>query len=190
MPPWIQGVVRWAFGAVNNRMYVWPQHVRYVNLLKPLPFADNSVDAVYASHVWEHLYYRDSKRVTKELVRILKPGGILRLCVPNVEYCCRQYLAELGSDQAAVRLNEGLLFREMSRPTGLKALYAAMGDFHSHKFMFDEASLCALLREASFSDVERKEALDSRIPEISEVESIDRVHPAGLAVEAVKPLRP
>jgi len=168
-------------------MYVWPPHVRYISLLKPLPFSDNSVDAVYASHVWEHLYYKDAERVTKEVIRVLKPKGILRLCVPNLEYCCRRYLAEVGSDQAAFRLNEGLLLRELDKPSGLKAFYAAVGDFHSHKFMFDEASICSLLRESGFVNVGRKKPLESQIPELPEVENVDRVLPAGLAVEGTKP---
>jgi len=188
LPVWVQQVIRSALRGINSKMHQWPAHVRYINLLKPLPFASDSVDAVYASHVWEHLYRQDAEKVTREVLRVLKPGGVLRLAVPNLEYYCRAYLSDVGSAEAAGNLNEKLLLRLAARPAGIKSLYAAFADFHSHKFMYDAPSLCALLKGAGFEPVERKEAFDSRIPEIVEVESEERVSPtAGIAVEGVKP---
>jgi SAM-dependent methyltransferase len=188
LPASVQQMVRSALRGINSRMHQWPPHVRYVNLLKPLPFANYSVDAVYASHVWEHLYRQDAEKVTREVLRVLKPGGVLRLAVPNLEHYCRVYLSDAGSAEAAGHLNEKLLLRLSARPAGIKGLYAAFADFHSHKFMYDAPSLCALLKGAGFEQVERKDAFDSRIPEIVEVESRERVSPtAGIAVEGVKP---
>ena len=46
-----------------------------------LPFADNSFDYVYCSHVLEHV--PDDGRALAELLRILRPGGIALLCVPH-----------------------------------------------------------------------------------------------------------
>jgi predicted SAM-dependent methyltransferase len=188
LPASVQQMVRSALRGINSRMHHWPPHVRYVDLLRPLPFPASSVDSVYASHVWEHLYRKDAERVTREVWRVLKPGGVLRLAVPNLEHYCRVYLSEVGSSEAATHLNERLLLRHASRPAGLKGLYAAFADFHSHKFMYDPPNLCALLEASGFVEVERREAFESRIPEIGEVERADRVSPtAGFAVEGVKP---
>lgn len=187
LPAWMQRIIRGSLKGINSKMYNWPAHVRYVDLLKPLPFANNSVDAVYASHVWEHLYRKDAERATRQILRILKPGGILRLAVPNLEHYCRVYLSELGSAEAATRLNENLLLRPTFRPTGLKAFYAVFADFHSHKFMYDPPNLCALLEATGFIEVSKMECLESRISEIAEVERSGRVSPtAGFAVEGVK----
>lgn len=48
-------------------------------------FEDNSVDLIYACHVLEHFPRRDTQRVLKEWYRVLKPGGSLRLSVPDFE---------------------------------------------------------------------------------------------------------
>lgn len=67
------------------------------DLRKRLPFEDSSADAVYASHILEHLDFREGKRVLRECHRVLKPGGILRIVVPDLEDLCRYYLDRLAA---------------------------------------------------------------------------------------------
>ncbi|MCX7593295.1 MAG: methyltransferase domain-containing protein [Fischerella sp.] len=62
------------------------------NLLQRLPFSDNSIDVVYSSHVIEHFSREDAEKLIKECLRILKPNGILRIVVPDLEQTCREYL--------------------------------------------------------------------------------------------------
>ncbi|MBW4633620.1 MAG: methyltransferase domain-containing protein [Iphinoe sp. HA4291-MV1] len=62
------------------------------NLLQPLPFPDNSLDVVYSSHVLEHFSREEGERLIRECFRILKPNGILRIVVPDLEQTCREYL--------------------------------------------------------------------------------------------------
>lgn len=60
----------------------------------PLPaFADNSVDVVRASHVLEHFPHGQIADVLKEWVRVLKPGGELKIAVPNFEWIAENYVA-------------------------------------------------------------------------------------------------
>ncbi len=71
--------------------------IQAFDLRKPLPFADGTVDAVYASHVLEHLDLAEGRRLLSECRRILKPGGIVRIVVPDFEDLCRFYLQRLAS---------------------------------------------------------------------------------------------
>jgi predicted SAM-dependent methyltransferase len=62
------------------------------NLLKELPFKDDSVDVIYHSHVLEHFSSSQSRIFLKHCYRKLKPGGIIRVVVPDLENICREYL--------------------------------------------------------------------------------------------------
>lgn len=66
--------------------------VRQANLLGRLPLSDNTVDLVYSSHFLEHIPRELAGDFVQECLRILKPGGILRLVVPDLEYLCRTFL--------------------------------------------------------------------------------------------------
>ena len=57
------------------------------------PLADATVDAIYASHVFEHISMYRIGRVMAECNRVLMPGGVLRIIVPNPEVSIREYIA-------------------------------------------------------------------------------------------------
>jgi predicted SAM-dependent methyltransferase len=151
-----------------------------------LPFADSTIDAVYASHVLEHLHLEDGIRLLSECRRILRRGdGVLRLVLPDTRRMAIEYLAS-EDPIAAERFNRELMFRPAVRARGLRRLYEALADFHSHKFMYDEAYLMRLLESEGFREAAACGFGQSRIPEIAEVEDPGRVlGGAGFIVEAV-----
>jgi len=59
----------------------------------PLAYADGSVDEIRASHVLEHFSHLKVVDVLKDWVRALKPGGRMRVAVPNFEWVCQKYMA-------------------------------------------------------------------------------------------------
>lgn len=71
--------------------------VRPFDLRKPLPFESGTVDAVYASHLLEHLDRTEGARLMQECRRVLKPGGIVRIVVPDLEDLCKFYLQRLNA---------------------------------------------------------------------------------------------
>lgn len=71
--------------------------VQAYDIRKPLPFRDGTVDAVYASHVLEHLDRDQGRRLLRDCWRILKPGGVARIVVPDLEDLCRFYLDRLAA---------------------------------------------------------------------------------------------
>jgi predicted SAM-dependent methyltransferase len=62
------------------------------NLLKGIPFPENSFDVVYHSQVLEHFEKDDAVKFIKECFRVLKPGGIIRVVVPDLENIASEYL--------------------------------------------------------------------------------------------------
>ncbi len=61
--------------------------IEYLNLLEPAhwerSFEKESIDAILAEHVWEHLTYDDGLKAAKQCFAYLKPGGHVRVAVPD-----------------------------------------------------------------------------------------------------------
>lgn len=85
-----------------------PQHPLAVacDLRAGLPVGSASCDATYSSHVLEHLCAAQAVPFLDEQYRVLKPGGIMRVVVPDLEQLCRLYLQHLEA------LKQGELDRE------------------------------------------------------------------------------
>ena len=67
-------------------------HVIAVNLINGIPYDDNSFDVVYHSQVLEHIPKNEAAKFIGECYRVLKPGGIIRVVVPDLENIVREYL--------------------------------------------------------------------------------------------------
>lgn len=164
----------------------WPSHVRCMQLSGRLPFPDGSVDAVYASHVLEHLHHDEALSLLAECRRVLKRQvGVIRLVLPDARRMAMDYVASVDPE-AVLRFNRGLMMRPMTRTRGPRRLYEALADLHSHKFMYDQSYLTRLLENCGFKEVEARGFLESRIPEVADVEDAGRVlDGAGFIVEAL-----
>jgi hypothetical protein len=69
----------------------YPQ-VREYDISQNLPYADAEFDACYSSHVLEHLAPQEAEKFIAECYRILKPNGIIRVVVPDLESIAVNYL--------------------------------------------------------------------------------------------------
>lgn len=96
----------------------------------PLPHGDGTVDAIRASHVLEHFSHREIGAVIADWVRTLKPGGTIRIAVPDFARIAEGYLA------GAQMPTEGYLMGGQ----------VDAADFH--KALFDESSLRRALASA------------------------------------------
>jgi ubiquinone/menaquinone biosynthesis C-methylase UbiE len=79
-------------GALAGRLHAARQRQRLA--IYPLPYGDGTVDAIRASHVLEHFPARAGRRPSlKEWVRVLKPGGELKIAVPDFGKIAEGYVA-------------------------------------------------------------------------------------------------
>lgn len=98
----------------NIDMVSTAEGVIAVNLLKGIPFDTDTFDLVYHSHVLEHFTREDGAHFVSECVRVLKPGGVLRISTPDLENIAREYIANLeasvsGDKEANERYEWNLL---------------------------------------------------------------------------------
>lgn len=95
-----------------------------VDVRSPLPFDDGVFDAVYHAHLLEHLTPDEGETLIAECVRVLRPGGVLRVTVPDLAGIAREYLAQhdaaLAGDSVAAERRDWMaleLIDQMVRTT-------------------------------------------------------------------------
>ncbi|MFL5763687.1 MAG: class I SAM-dependent methyltransferase [Bacteroidia bacterium] len=71
-------------------------HVKAHNLLKGIPFPDQSFELVYHSHVLEHFPKNAAPEFIAECYRVLKPGGVIRIAIPDLEQIALNYVRYLN----------------------------------------------------------------------------------------------
>lgn len=141
------------------------RQLTYLDLTKKFPWDDNSVDAAYTSHVLEHLYLEGALNCILEVYRVLKPGGIFRIAVPDLDQLIKSY----DSSCPEVFLTE---FLEATQTL----------EKNRHHWHYNENSLRKILQEAGFRDIVRREYRESKISGIAEKEE----RPESLFMECVK----
>jgi len=152
----------------------WPAYrtgafgrLHYLDITRPLPYPDGAFEAVFGSHVLEHLTPDEGSAVLQEVHRTLRPGGIVRLSVPDLDGVIAAY------DPA--RPDEFLLgmWQGQKRSTSR----------HRHWWFYNENSLGDLLRSAGFADVRRRSYREGRCPDVKHIDS----RPESLFMEGVRP---
>lgn len=151
----------------------FPAAVEFGDVTRGLPLAESSCDAVYCSHVLEHLSLADLRLALKETRRVLKPGGVFRGVMPDLEVMIRGY-ANDDSPAAGLKFIRDTLMGVESRSRGLKAVAEqALGNSH-HLWLWDYKGIAAELKSAGFRDIRRAEFGDSGKPAFATVEEEDR----------------
>ena len=112
-----------------------------------LPFEENSVDLVYASHVFEYFDREEGEDVLKEWNRVLKKKGLLRIAVPDFEAMANLY--SLG--KFPLRNFLGPLYGKMQM--GMKG--GETGKIIYHKTTYDFNDLKDVLERNGFEEVRR-----------------------------------
>lgn len=67
-------------------------------LMWDLPYTDNSIEEIYCSHALEHIGYRQVAPTLQEWRRVLAPSGLIILHVPDLIWCCQNFLEHPDSE--------------------------------------------------------------------------------------------
>jgi SAM-dependent methyltransferase len=167
---------------------IFPANVRYGDIIKGLPVPQQSVDGMYCSHVLEHLALDDFRKALCNTYAALKPGGIFRCVVPDLERPAKQYLLalEAGDEEASTRfIGRNTLLGMEQRPRGMKGLIRTYFGNSLHLWMWDRLSLAGELKKAGFVQVRACSFNDCEDPMFKLVEEASRFEGA-VAIECRK----
>jgi SAM-dependent methyltransferase len=143
------------------------------NLKNGIPFTSGFADAVYHSHVMEHIPRDAVPGFQREVFRVLKPGGIQRVCLPDLEQLVQDYTRSLAADDMTSEASRrhdasvaamfeqcvrdapgGAGGRTRIRVSGERLLLGdARARGETHRWMWDRVNIRAVLNDAGFTDV-------------------------------------
>lgn len=143
------------------------QHI-FCDFNRGLPFESGTVDYVFCSHVLEHFEREAARCLIRETLRVLKPGGWARICVPDLAFAVQRY--HDGAKHEAL----SYFFTGETSP------------YDQHRYMYDSELLTTLLREEGFVAVAERKAREGAVPDL---DVLDDRREGTLYVEGSKPGR-
>lgn len=136
------------------------------NLSYGLPLPDETVDYVFASHFFESLNAARAEHLVRDIYRAMKPGGVLRITGPDLDYIVSLYAA--GDTERFLRY-----------------FYLPHSNvFVMRKRLYNFELMKEMLEQAGFTNVERMSYRQGQVPDI---DVLDNRPEESLYVEAVKP---
>jgi predicted SAM-dependent methyltransferase len=172
-----------------------PPNYMSINLLKgKLPFKDHTVSYCYTSHFLEHLPRHKSAQLLREVHRVMKKGGTLRVVVPDLAIFTEMYAAAKRGDKKAIKfwneymkedfgsMNEkfNFIFAKFASQNNKwegygnpilafakKVLVADM----DHQWMYDFEDLSRLIREAGFSQIRNTGFRKGKTPDLKRLDN-------------------
>lgn len=164
--------------------------ILYWDCRRSLPFDDNSVRFIFAEHVFEHLDHPiETSRFLAECLRVLQPGGLVRLVVPDAGRYLKLYSdegwQELADIRPLIKTENGYKDRWLDTHylTKMEMMNAIFRQHGEHKYAYDAETLMLRTTQAGFSRSVLQsygQSLHGPVPDRA-----DR-GPESLYVEAVK----
>ena len=148
----------------------FPKTIHFGDIIHGLPLQEAYCDAIYCSHVLEHLSLSDFRIALRNTYSHLKPGGRFRLVVPDLEHLARAYLSSTDPE-ASIAFMKGSFLGHPDRPRGLAGLLSAWLGNSAHLWMWDEKALEKELAQAGFTGIRRARYGDSGDPAFAAVET-------------------
>ena len=125
---------------------------------KSYPLESQTLEGIYTEHCLEHIAFQESLINLKEFYRLLKPGGIVRVVVPDGELYCDIYQKRkmgqkvefpYGKNEETAMISINRIFRS-----------------HGHQFIYDFETFALLLKKAGFGEIKRvayRQGADKRL---------------------------
>lgn len=158
-------------GKISERRY--NQHkmgvfrrLHYLNIAKQFPFPDNTAEAVFSSHIIEHVSPTVAKHMLAESLRVLSPGGVCRVVAPSLQMAISEY------SESSPETTLGMIFEHQHE-----------NPKNRHQWMYTESSLVNLMESIGFKEVKKMSYKEGRLPDL---ELIDNRPENSIYVEGMK----
>jgi predicted SAM-dependent methyltransferase len=116
----------------------------YCDFSRPIPIPDEKLDGIFTEHVIEHFTYQGGKAVLTDCYRMLKPGGVIRIIVPDGRKILRSYFDD---PQKIIE------YKDAHSAQPMEAVNAWFYQRYEHQCIYDSPYLIQLLKGIGYSVV-------------------------------------
>jgi predicted SAM-dependent methyltransferase len=158
------------------------------DITRGLPFNGASLKGIFSEHCLEHFPLKMALSILLDCHRVLQPGGVIRVVVPDAEVYLRTYVRRLDGDESARFPMEGQCNFEGIRSPVLdvnRIFYQDRESNFGHWFIYDFKFLSQILDIAGFKEIKRVAFRKGRNPTLL-IDNEKRMA-ESLYVEAIKP---
>lgn len=148
----------------------WQNYDMEVDITKPLPFASDSVDFIFAEMVVEHVTPQQGWNFLDECFRLLKPGGVVRIVIPD-------FVKNMRDLNAAYMAANNRCTGAVTRKEHARSIIFC----HGHQAMWTQEMMVCALDAIGFKAVPVK-FLESAHPMLNDIEQHWKCHGKDVSV--------
>jgi predicted SAM-dependent methyltransferase len=151
--------------------------IAYLDARAPFPLPDATFDFVFSEHMLEHLSYADGLRCLQECLRILKPGGRIRIATPSLDRLVSLFATNRSEvEERYLRWAVDTWVPDTGAHLPGFVLNNFLRDW-GHRFVYDRQTLAHALTTAGFVDVREFSVGRSETPELAGLEAHGKAIP-------------
>jgi predicted SAM-dependent methyltransferase len=164
-----------------KKNYTFDDYVRKIKSMRlihhelcySIPYDSDVVPNIFSSHFFEHIYHSDAQALAAECFRVLRPGGIIRICVPSISPQIEEMKLALEKYECGST--------DLVQPFVVSDIIGFVSTYSAHRYMYNEGTLKELLSNAGFIDAKSFAMHEGEIPDVEKLDT--RI---GIFVEAKK----
>jgi len=179
-------------GWLNTDLLPRSERVVTLDAIGLYPFPDESFDYVFSEHTIEHITYEQGLMMLTECLRVLRPGGKVRISTPNIQFLIDMY-AE-GESERFLEYRKWAAARFIPYTEEHSALFVVNNFFRNwgHQFIYDREGLKDLMKKAGFTQLSFCSPKESKDPALQNLENETRMpegfyHLETMCIEGTKP---
>jgi len=158
--------------------------VFHFDITNEFPMKDSNVRYIYASHFIEHLSFKDGIKLLEKCYCLMENDAVMRLTFPDLELWVKNYYE---NNISFFEKYKSSIEKENFQAQTKGEIFMSQVHGWGHKWNWDFESMKHILGKIGFRNIEKKEAFDSKILNIKEIEPSEKGRLLETAyVEAIK----
>jgi predicted SAM-dependent methyltransferase len=156
----------------------------FLDATRRFPFPDGCIDIVYSEHMIEHVPWHGGQAMLRECFRVMKPGGLIRLVTPNLEFLTR-LLQDPSTPMHQAYIQYSLETYRLDAQGGAPHVFNNFVRAWGHQFIYDAETLRQLMADAGFTEIGVQALNESADPTLSHIAKLGRMPEGFLALESL-----